>query len=62
MEQYNALLRAAPLLERELAKAGETVSRPVYDGAGDGVGMEGEAEGEGGGAEDDGEEEDEKEG
>jgi hypothetical protein len=35
VEQYNALLRAAPLLERELAKAGEEVVRPDYDGAED---------------------------
>jgi hypothetical protein len=31
VEQYNAFLSAAPLLERELVKRGEKVVRPVYD-------------------------------
>jgi replicative DNA helicase len=44
VEQYNALLRAAPLLERELVKAGEEVVRPDYDGVEDDNGVDGEAE------------------
>jgi hypothetical protein len=61
VEQYNALLAAAPLLERELKKSGEAIIRPVYDGDAGVDDAEGEEKNEGAG-EGEGEREGEDEG